>query len=233
MRRFLHLVVLLFVALATVSGISADEFGWVVPNPVVVSMSQEVPYGQIEVSFRRSGNAVAFYSLSYSEWQEERTSRAIYTDDSGIPSVRSILYPTWDPAKGKEVGGEIEEVRRDDFAPTHYIRRPYVSVGWDGVEPFEKWLKRVSISSSMDEAFVLGKLVQRVDAFILIFDKHRRKGRFQKEFVDLFEGFIGLYNDFRAEILPSAVLTEDEPEEPRAVEARGRLPVEWGTLKKR
>jgi len=174
MRRFLHLVVLLFVALATVSGISADEFGWVVPNPVVVSMSQEVPYGQIEVSFRRSGNAVAFYSLSYSEWQEERTSRAIYTDDSGIPSVRSILYPTWDPAKGKEVGGEIEEVRRDDFAPTHYIRRPYVSVGWDGVEPFEKWLKRVSISSSMDEAFVLGKLVQRVDAFILIFDKHRR-----------------------------------------------------------
>lgn len=231
MQRFLFCVVAM---LGVVLLASAQEFVWAVPQPVIIEARQPVANGTVTINYQRDGDKIAFTRVMIEWYGNKAGSMVVLLGNSGITMASRIDNPTeWD-ANGDPVGGEIREAILESMyegVPFYYSRRAYNADSFDGVQPFEKYIKRVSKNIYLEEAKVLGKLIQMVDVEVAMLDDFQRRGLFQKETEVLVKGFLGLYQVFRDRKIPLAVFTKDE--DPLAVQARGRKTTAWATLKKR
>ncbi|HLD20365.1 MAG TPA: hypothetical protein VJB93_03930 [Patescibacteria group bacterium] len=208
---------------------SAQEFVWAVPEPVDVEVRQPVPNGTVSINYNRDGDKVAFTRVMI-EWYGQSSGRmTIIPGNSGVVIAQHADDPQWD-ANGDPIGGEVREAVLEssyEGVPHYYSRRRYNADGWDGEQPFEKYLKKISKVLYLDGPKVLGKLIQMGDLEVAMLVEYQRRGLFQKETEVLVSGFLGLYKEFRNQKIGTAIFVED----PLAVAAHRRKPVTWAMLK--
>lgn len=222
----------LFLACWFVVSASAQEFVWALPAPVGVEVRQRVPAGAVLINYDRDGERVAFTGIGIDRYGQIFNHTLMAVGDSGIIRVRDTDEPQWD-GNGNPIGGEIREAElesRYEGVPYYYSRRAYNADSFDGIQPFEKYIKRVSKTAYLDEPRVLGKLIEMCDLQVACLEEYRRRGLFQKETDILVVGFLGLYKEFRTQKVSSAVFTKDDS---LSVNARGRQTTTWAEMKVR